>query len=77
MTEGCDITEQFETHHLTSKANQLIGKFYVRDAALPRNYKLTFNDDGFYRTLKRRVADQLNDLDMRPMKISNASINGE
>lgn len=71
MTKGIDITEQFETHHITGKAEQLLAKFYVRDAALPRNYNLTFKDDGFYRTLKRRVADQIGEVDKRPIKISN------
>lgn len=71
LTKGVDITEQFETHHITPKAEQLLKKFYVRDAALPRNYNFTFNDNGFYRTLKRKVADQLADIDMRPVKTSN------
>lgn len=31
----------------------------MRDATEPRNYKFTFEDDGFYRTLKRRVAKKL------------------
>lgn len=71
MTKGVDITEQFETHHITEKAEKLLSKFYVRDAALPRNYDFTFAKNGFYKTLKRRVADQLDDLDRRPIKMSN------
>lgn len=59
MTQGIDITEQFETHHITDKAEQLLHRFYVRDAALPRNYKITFESDGFYKTLKRRVAKRI------------------
>lgn len=43
----------------------------MREAALPRNYKFTFNENGFYKTLKRRVADHYEDLDRKPMKISN------
>jgi hypothetical protein len=38
-------------------------KFYVKDADAPRNYKITYNDDGFYRVLKRRVAEKLPLLD--------------
>jgi fatty acid desaturase len=49
----------------------MLKKFYVRDATLPRNYKFTFNENGFYKTLKRRVAGKLGDLDQRPVKISN------
>lgn len=70
LTKGVDITEQFETHHVTDKAEQLLPKFYVRDAKLPRNYDFTYKPDGFYRTLKRKVAAQLPDVDRRPEKIS-------
>jgi len=71
ITKGVDITEQFETHHIGPRAQQMLSKFYVRDAALPRNYNLTFDDSGFYRTLKRKVADKVDSLDMKPVKISN------
>jgi Cytochrome b5-like Heme/Steroid binding domain len=71
LTKGVDITEQFEAHHITEKAEQMLKKFYVRDAVLPRNYRFTFNENGFYKTLKRRVASQIGDLDQRPVKISN------
>lgn len=63
VTEGTDITEHFETHHIKDTAEKLLPKFFVRDAKLPRNYKITFNEDGFYKTLKRRVASKLDDLD--------------
>lgn len=59
MTKGVDITEQFETHHISSHAENMLEKFYVCDASLPRNYKITFHPDGFYKTLKRRVASKL------------------
>lgn len=35
----------------------------MKDADKPRNYKLTYDDNGFYRTLKRRVAEKLPFLD--------------
>lgn len=41
----------------------MLAKFYVRDAIEPRNYKVTYKDDGFYRTLKRRVAKRLETVD--------------
>lgn len=41
----------------------MLAKFYVRDAIEPRNYKVTYEDDGFYRTLKRRVAKKLETVD--------------
>ena len=71
VTEGIDITEQFETHHITDMAEKLLPRFYVRDAALPRNYKTTFDQDGFYKTLQRRVANKLDFLDHST--ISNSS----
>jgi hypothetical protein len=71
MTKGIDITEQFETHHITGKAEQILKKYFVREAAEPRNYKFTYNEKGFYRTLKRRVAEKLDGLDRTPLKISN------
>lgn len=37
----------------------MLQKYYVRDATAPRNYRFTYEDDGFYRTLKRRVAEKL------------------
>ena len=71
--QGVDITEQFETHHLTTKAEELLPKFYVREAKGPRNYNFTFKDDGFYRTLKHRVASEIDGLDQRPVLISKVS----
>lgn len=67
LTKGVDITEQFEIHHIRGTAEKMLPQFYVRNASLPRNYKTTFDDDGFYRTLKRRVASKLDLLDHRPV----------
>jgi hypothetical protein len=61
--QGIDITEAFEAYHITDKASKVLPKFYVRDAIVQRNYKLTFNEDGFYRTLKRRVAEKMETID--------------
>ncbi len=66
MKKGIDITEAFETHHFHSKAEKLLPTFYVKEATSPRNYKITFNDDGFYRRLKEKVKDRLKSLDSRP-----------
>lgn len=59
FTEGTDVTEAFECYHVSSKPILVLEKFYVRDASKPRNYKFTFEDEGFYRTLKRRVVQKL------------------
>lgn len=73
LTEGVDITEQFETHHLYGKAEQYLSKYYVRDAKKPRNYNFTYKPDGFYLTLKRRVMELLPKLDKSPAKVSDVS----
>lgn len=61
------MTEAFESYHITDKASQVLSKFYVREAKSPRNYKFTFEDNGFYRTLKRRVAKKLEGVDKDEM----------
>lgn len=71
MTKGIDITEQFETHHITDRAEQFLQEFYVRDASQPRNYKITFENCGFYKTLKRRVANKyFNHVNQKSVAIS-------
>ncbi|KAJ1519750.1 hypothetical protein ONE63_005006 [Megalurothrips usitatus] len=55
VTKGTDITEAFECHHVTSRAADLLPKFYVRDAQQRRNSPYTFHEDGFWRTFKRRA----------------------
>lgn len=63
LTQGTDITELFETHHISGKARLLLSNFYVRDAREARNSRITFTDDGFYQSLKEKVADFLPVLD--------------
>lgn len=64
--QGTDITEAFEIHHLNRfKVEKLLSELYVREAKLPRNFKFTFKETGFYRTLQRRVLDELNHIDHR------------
>ncbi|XP_062142200.1 cytochrome b5-related protein [Drosophila sulfurigaster albostrigata] len=70
-TKGTDITEAFEAHHLTSTPEKMISKYKVRDAAKPRIYTLTLHEDGFYKTLKERVKQQLKTIDKRPKRKSD------
>ncbi|KAK5641845.1 hypothetical protein RI129_010392 [Pyrocoelia pectoralis] len=59
-TKGMDVTEFFESHHVRSdKPEKMLKRFYVREAKGPRLSKYTFADNGFYRTLKRRVREVL------------------
>uniref|UniRef100_A0A1L8DY89 Cytochrome b5-related protein n=1 Tax=Nyssomyia neivai TaxID=330878 RepID=A0A1L8DY89_9DIPT len=72
LTKGTDITEAFEAHHISETPARLLEKFKIRDAKEPRNFTLTFKDDGFYRTLKRRVREKLKTVDMvTPARLSN------
>lgn len=60
MTKGHDITEAFMTHHLImDKVEPLMKKYRVKETSRPRNVKLTFNENGFYMTLRRKVAAKL------------------
>ncbi|XP_011307348.1 cytochrome b5-related protein isoform X1 [Fopius arisanus] len=72
ITKGTDITELFESHHLTDKAEKLLPKFYIRDAVKPRAVPLTFDKNGFYKKLKARSLDALKNVDFhRPSLKSN------
>lgn len=63
FTKGTDITEQFETHHINSAiAEALLPKYFVKKAETPRNSPFIFKEDGFYKTLKIKVADKLKDI---------------
>lgn len=60
MTRGTDVTEAFETHHIDAdKVTHVLRKYWVASAERPRNVLLTFHADGFYQTLKGRVAKRL------------------
>lgn len=74
MTKGLDITELFETHHIRGKAELLLHHFYVRNAKEPRTYRFTFSEDGFYKTLKAKVADHLIVITNSPKKSSSQHI---
>ncbi|KAF2892878.1 hypothetical protein ILUMI_13295 [Ignelater luminosus] len=58
VTKGTDITEAFELHHISTKPENMLKKLYIRDAKSERSSPYTFNDNGFYRTLKREEAIQ-------------------
>lgn len=59
LTKGTDITEAFESHHLTTKAEELLPKFFVKNATIPRNFPFTFHENGFYKVLKKRIAKKM------------------
>ncbi|CAK1598675.1 unnamed protein product [Parnassius mnemosyne] len=59
LTKGTDITEAFESHHLNPIVEKILCKYYVREAKTPRNSPFTFKEDGFYKTLKKEVYQEL------------------
>lgn len=64
MTKGHDITEAFMTHHIrTEKVAPFLKKYRIRETKQPRNVKLTFDEKGFYMTLKRKVAAKLPEIE--------------
>jgi cytochrome b involved in lipid metabolism len=74
LTQGTDITELFESHHISGKADLLLHSFYICEAKKPRSYRVTFCDDGFYKTLKKKIADQLRSLNRDAIERSKVNI---
>ncbi|CAG0894459.1 unnamed protein product [Cyprideis torosa] len=63
MTQGTDITEAVEIYHPDGQPKpELLQKFYQREARTPRISPFTLEEDGFYKTLKRRVKPILDGL---------------
>jgi len=54
-TQGMDITEAFETHHISTIPEDLLENYYVREAVTPRASPFTFKENGFYKTLKNNA----------------------
>lgn len=47
-------------HHINhGKVTSILQEYRVRDAKHSRNFKFTFNETGFYRTIRRRAAEKL------------------
>lgn len=59
LTKGTDITEAFECHHISPRAESLLPQYFVRKAATARSSPYTFHKAGFYRTLKAEVWNSL------------------
>ncbi|XP_039749545.1 cytochrome b5-related protein-like isoform X1 [Pararge aegeria] len=76
LTKGTDITEAFECHHIAPIAEKLLPRFYVRDAKTPRNSPFTFKEDGFYRTLKNLVSEEIKKVPKDKLKCTNMITDG-
>jgi cytochrome b involved in lipid metabolism len=61
LTQGTDITEAFETSHLVnvSTVEATLAKHFVRDATTPRISPYVFKENGFFKTLKRKIGPVL------------------
>lgn len=72
MTKGQDITEAVESHHVfQDRLKPHLEKYKLCDTTKPRNSRLTFEKDGFYVTLRNRVAAKLPQL--QPNKLQMLS----
>lgn len=76
LTRGTDITEAFEAHHIRAYPETLLKIYFVEQATTPRNSPFTFHEDGFYKTLKRRVRKVLKDVPQEASKISDKYADG-
>ena len=59
VTRGTDITEAFESSHLSPSIYAILKKYHRKDVNTPRNSPYTFQEDGFYMTLKKTVHSHL------------------
>lgn len=75
MTKGHDITEAFYSHHLNdAQLEPYLKKYRVRETTKPRNVKLTFEKNGFYMTLRKRVAEKLPEIKKRTTVYSKVCV---
>lgn len=70
MTKGQDITEAVESHHVfQDRLKPYLRKYKICDTVKPRNSRLTFDEDGFYVTLRKRVATKLPQLQNNELRL--------
>ena len=56
LMKNTDITEAFEAHHPNIEiVEKYLSMYYIKDTNKPRNSPFTFEKDGFYCTLRKRV----------------------
>jgi len=59
MTQGQDVTDFFIIHHLNEdKARKELAKYYVGETK-NKLARYTFEEDGLYRTVKRRLLKEM------------------
>ena len=56
LLQNSDITEAYEAHHPNINVTKsILEKYYLKDINKPRNSPFTFEENGFYQTLRRKV----------------------
>ncbi|XP_068219371.1 cytochrome b5-related protein-like [Palaemon carinicauda] len=68
MTKGTDITEAFESSHVSLTAEKILSKYFVKDIGTPRKSPYTFHENGFFRTFKRKVRPVLEKIGRGPSR---------
>ncbi|XP_026737248.1 cytochrome b5-related protein-like [Trichoplusia ni] len=76
LSKGTDITEAFESHHLNPVVEKMLDKYFIKKAKTPRNSPFTFKEDGFYKTIKRAVWEELKKIPKSDAKKTNMIIDG-
>lgn len=59
VTRGMDVTELFESSHISPHVEAVLAKYHHGPAEGLRNSPYTLHPDGFFRTLKKRVHHHL------------------
>ncbi|KAF2892877.1 hypothetical protein ILUMI_13294 [Ignelater luminosus] len=70
-TQGMDITEAFESHHISIVPETLLKHYFIKQADTPRASPFTFHGEGFYKTLKENVREIIKDIPRQPQTLSN------
>ncbi|KAJ8923278.1 hypothetical protein NQ315_001835, partial [Exocentrus adspersus] len=70
LTKGIDITEAFEAHHLSPSPEKMLSRYFVSKAKQARNKPFTFEEDGFYKTLKKEIYKELSTVPKHPIQRS-------
>ncbi len=68
LTQGTDITDAFEVHHLTKIPDSLLSKYEVGQINTKRISPYTYEENGFYKTLKRKAIPIIEKVGTEPTK---------
>nr|XP_022905146.1 cytochrome b5-related protein-like [Onthophagus taurus] len=60
LTEGTDITEAFESNHISTLPEAFLPKYFIKTINTPRNSPFTFEKNDLYQTLKKNVRNEIN-----------------